>query len=177
MTTRTDLTQFNRRIAEALGFVLGLSKGKYEWRETTECFYYFRRPTSLRYERICWADRLGRGYVLCVWKLPEAFDPASNSSHLITEEGWKEMFGGSIPYPGGGEYKALPETFCQSVTPELNANYIWAIDHQMQKSYEDQLERIMLEKKMEQYEAHERMLDATFDAMPAFMTSPSELQG
>lgn len=172
-----DIPILNRRLAESLGRVLGLSRGKYEWRNTVDCHYYFRSPTAKHAGRVCWADRLGRGYVLCVWKLPEVFNTETGETHVLTEAEWKQMFYGLFPYPSGGEYQALPETLCREVTEELNQNYIWAIDRQMQQSYEDQLERIMLEKVMERAEWKQNFEDATFDAMPAFMTSESELQG
>ena len=201
----TPIAILNRRLATSLGLVLGGSQGKYEWRETTECFYYLRPPTSQTMEKICWAERLGRGYVLCVWRLPEAYMPdacwncngrgklgdkipcAQCGGHgyfagggrvkTITEQQWKEMFHGTVPYPGRGEYKALPETFARAVTEDLNQNYIWAIDKQVQETFEEQLDRINLEHAMDREQWRERFEDATFDAMPAFMSSESEYQG
>lgn len=161
----TPLAVLNRRLADSLGWV-GCSSPRYQWRPTWECFYYFRPPTSLSVTRYCWAERCGRGYVLCRWSLPEVFD--GQSSKVLTEAQWKEMFGGTIPYPGRGEYKALPETFTREVTADLNQNYIWAIDRQQSATYAEKLDEINLEHALDRAQWRSDFEDASLDMAPAF---------
>jgi len=163
----TPLATLNQRLADSLGRV-ACAQARYQWRPTAECFYYFRPPTSIAVERYCWAERLGRGYVLCRWSLPEVYDGRTQQSRVLTESQWKEMFQGSMPYPARGEYKALPETFAREVTPELNANYVWAIDKQQSQSFEDQLDRINLEHALARAKWREEFEDASMDMAPAF---------
>jgi hypothetical protein len=164
----TSVVHLNRRLGEGLGLVLGGSQPKYQWRLTTKCFYYFRPMTSLSIQRMCWAERLGTGYVLCMWRLPEVFDTRTNSTKVLTEAEWKQNFNGMIPYPDRGQYSVFAETFTREVTPELNQNYIRAIDQQQSQSYADHLERIALNHALDREQWREKFEDATFDAAPAF---------
>jgi hypothetical protein len=162
------LSTLNRRLGEALGFVLGLSQPKFQWKATQDCEYFFKGPTALFPEKLTWADRLGAGYVLTIWRLPTVFDAASKNLRVLTEEEWKQMFGGMIPYPSRGCYQAYPESFTLEVTAEANQNYIRALDLQMQTTLDDQMDRVNLKEALDRAKWWDEFYDKTFDMAPAF---------
>jgi hypothetical protein len=132
----------NRRFADALGYVGG-THPRWKWALSTECHYYIRDHAASSFKQYCWADRIGRRWLLCQWSVPTCYDPASNSTRELTESDWWVSFNGTVPFPKNGEYIAHAETALppgREPTPEHTAYYIMTLDQQMSTSFWKQLD-------------------------------------
>jgi hypothetical protein len=103
--THSQLRAVNRPFGPALGFN-ALGGPNFKWGRTEELFYYVEReggfalrgalyiPTPDHWERRCWADRLGRCWVLWMfeWK---------------TEDQWNKEIGLAMPWPSQGMYRPV----------------------------------------------------------------------
>lgn len=130
-----QIQQLNRRLAEGLGTVGG--QARFAWQFAPEVFYFYRPETALHFERHCWADQLGKVWMLCQWQQPQWTDH-TGQTHLITAEGWYAAFKGEFPYPGRGSYAAHPETAIAVGTEPTAAStafYIQTIREQMEKDF------------------------------------------
>ena len=102
MPTDQELRNFNRTFGVEFGFNPH-SEPFFRWMRTSDMFYFVdhgpgwtRSPAGLavldyKYERRCWADRLGVRWIIVKWK------------HW-TEEEWKASFGTKMPYPKATAY-------------------------------------------------------------------------
>lgn len=129
------ITQLNRRLAEGLGMIGG--QARFEWRYSPDVFYFYRPETAVTFERHCWADQLGKVWMLCQWQEPKWTDH-NGAAHKITAEDWQTSFKGEFPYPVRGAYNAHPETARTDgsvPTAESTAFYIQGIREQMEKDH------------------------------------------
>jgi hypothetical protein len=153
----------NRRFAEALGFVQGTSQSRFKWALSTECFYYLRNHAGESFTRYCWADRVGRVWLLTQWQVPTVFDPDTGVQRPLTEADWWKSFNGTIPFPKRGEYIAHAETALapgHEPTAEHTAYYIQALDRQMSTTYDQQMQDSLVDLK-----SIERKRNYDFDCM------------
>ncbi len=133
MSKHIDL--LNSRLAEGLGRIGG--QGRFAWCFAPEVFYFYRPPTALNFERYCWADQLGKVWLLCQWTEPKWIDH-TGATRKITTEDWYASFKGEFPYPDRGAYNAHPETALKMgihPTAENTAFYIDSIREQMEKDF------------------------------------------
>jgi hypothetical protein len=143
----THIEALNKRFEDALGYVGG-THPRWKWQLSTACFYYIRDSYLSNYKQYCWADRIGRRWVLCQWSVPTAFDPSTNQTRVLTEADWWVSFNGTMPFPKNGEYIAHAETALppgREPTAEHTAYYIRTLDEQMSTSYDRQLDGINLD--------------------------------
>src|SRR4051812_20913731 len=105
----TRIEILNRRLADALGYVGGTNP-RFKWELSTNCFYYMRDHVGQSFTRYCWADRLGKVWLLCSWNVPSSYDPQSRRTRILTEQDWWQSFKGMIAFPKNGEYVAHGET-------------------------------------------------------------------
>lgn len=119
------VNQLNARLGERLGY--RGTNPRFAWKYAPDLFYFWRESYLVGFRRQCWAERLGRVWVLCQWRRPE-----------MSNQEWWNSFHGEFPYPDKGMYYAHPETALavgQFPTAEINAAHIRAIEVQMEKSY------------------------------------------
>lgn len=125
------IEQLNRRFAESLGFCGGVHP-RFKWMHATEDPY--------------WGKKLGACYVLAQWQ-PNKYSRAE----------WWDLFGESRPYQPAG-YTIHAET---SLDPgrlpdeKITGNYIWAIDQQLQTTYQKELTKVNDEIKARQDREYE----------------------
>jgi hypothetical protein len=159
-----DIELMNRRLREALGSIGGVPR--FAWQYSPEVFYYTRRPTALEFTHHCWAERIGKVWMLCQWRVPTAFDPETGATKLITEAEWWAAYHGQLPYPAKGMYWAQPETALpvgMTPTAENTAGYIWSIRQQMDKDFETHLR-----------EGNEEMAQDRLDTEKEFMAAADD---
>lgn len=168
-----EIDLLNRRLGEALGFVLGGSQPRFKWVQAHECHYYTREHAGETFRTRCFADRPGTGkvWLLAQWRLPEVFDVRSNSTHVLTEAEWWQTFHGTMPYPARGHYiphletKLLPG---RVPTAELTANYIFVLRQQMEANYQTQVLDGHTEMALDAKQWDTRFDEMTANAEPAF---------
>ena len=126
----------NRRLGEALGRPNG-NDPRFMWKHSTELFYYFRMQAGSEWQKRCWADRLGKAWVLCKWNPP--MHTFEGVDFEITRDEWFKMFGWSRPYPRNGEYMPFAET-ALGVEPdgEVTQFYISTIRQQLEAAEQAQ---------------------------------------
>lgn len=113
----TLIDQLNRKLGDALGYVRGGTEPRFMWKWAPDIPY--------------WGKVVGPSWVLCQWGRPQ-----------WSRYDWKKEFGDRYPYPANGMHHAHPETALergQLPNEYLTQNYIWALDIQMETSYEKQL--------------------------------------
>lgn len=167
--TAVDL--LNRRLGEGLGFALSGTLPRFSWKFSTEVFWYFREGVHENFQRQCWADRIGRVWLLCEWRLPTGFDASTGQQYPLNESHWWQMFKGAIPYPKGGSYNPYPETQLKPgelPTAERTQNYIWAIDKQMSGDYQEHLMECRDDLQQDHDTFRDNQIDEWMDAAPAF---------
>lgn len=167
----TLIDQLNRRLADGLGLAAGSTFPRFAWKFSTDLNWYYREGMHENFQVQNWADRIGRVWLLCEWRVPTGFDVMSGHQYPLSESQWWQMFRGSLPFPKRGEYSPYPETQLkpgQMPTAELTANYIWAIDKQMSADYQKQLSQCSDELHQDHEEFRENQLDEWMDAAPAF---------
>lgn len=167
----TAVSLLNRRLGESLGFAKSGTMPRFAWVFSTELQWYIRDSVMESYNFRCWADRIGRVWVLCEWRTPRGFDARTNTEYDLTREQWWGMFKGSMPYPEGGQYTPYAETALEpgrEPTAELTANYIWALDHQMSANYQTHLAvgRAQVDEQRRAFD--EKQQEEWMDMAPAF---------
>jgi hypothetical protein len=93
----TSVEQQNRKLAECLGSRGGQQWWKWAW--APDLTYFWRRSLDAAWERHCWAETLGKVWVLCQFRPPE-----------ISREEWNRGYKGELPYPERGRYYPHGET-------------------------------------------------------------------
>lgn len=123
----TNIEVLNARLGERLGYRFG--QPRFAWKYAPELYYFWRPNYLTGYVRQCWAERIGRVWVLCQIRRPE-----------MSRQQWWDSFHGQFPYPErGAMYYAHPETALapgQEPTGEITEGHIWALDRQISKSLE-----------------------------------------
>jgi hypothetical protein len=163
-----DIEQLNRRLAEGLGMIGG--QPRFAWRFSPEVFYYYRPPTALNFERQCWAEQLGKAWMLCQYQEPKWTDH-DGQQHRITPEGWFNACLGEFPYPANGHYVAHPETARMDGSPptaEATAFYIATIREQMEKDHAAHLAESMERQAAIKLETEKEFMAMADDSFPAF---------
>jgi hypothetical protein len=120
------VSQLNARIGERLGY--RGNNPRFAWKYAPDLNYFWRESYLTGFRRQCWADQIGRVWVLCQYRRPE-----------MTQQEWWASFHGEFPYPAQGMYYAHPETALypgQMPTAEITAAHIHAICTQIEKSYQ-----------------------------------------
>ena len=161
----------NQRLGEALGFVNRTKNPRFKWVLSTECFWYHRNHLMENFERRCWADRLGKVWLIAQWGVPKCYDPATRQTRILTESDWWQSFKGQLPFPKNGEYSAHAETQQppgMEPTDELNQNYIWALGKQMNTDYEEALADGHLEMALDRAAHDARWMEQANEVTPAF---------
>jgi hypothetical protein len=130
----TDVDILNRRFGECLGRPNGTDP-RFAWKHSTELHYYFRMEAHNDWQRRCWADRIGKAWVLCQWSPPTM--TLMGVEFEVTREQWFRTFGWSRPYPAGGEYKPYAETALKDGRrpgAEETQFYIFTLGQQLEQS-------------------------------------------
>jgi hypothetical protein len=120
----------NARLGERLGY--RGQNPRFAWKYAPELYYYWRESYVTGFVRQCWAERLGRVWVLCQFRRPE-----------MSKQEWWNSFHGEFPYPEKGMYYAHSETALrvgELPDAELTAMYIRSLEVQMERSYRAHLE-------------------------------------
>lgn len=167
----TRIDELNRRLGEGLGLVPGTSMPRFKWALSTDCFWYHREHLLANFERRCWADRLGKVWMLVQWQMPTYFDPSSKTSRVLTEADWWQSFNGLVPYPAKGEYKAHPETQLRpelEPTADITQQYIKGLDLQMSTNYEQAVADGHLEMALDRARRDDAFMRQADDLTPAF---------
>lgn len=123
------------------------------------------------FEQRCWADRLGKVWMIAQWGVPKSFDPATGRARILTESDWWQSFKGAIPFPKGGQYSAHPETQQPpetEPTEETNANYVWALRKQMDTDYDQAVADGHLEMAIDRAQREEKFFEQANEVTPAF---------
>jgi hypothetical protein len=166
MTKQIEL--LNRRLREELGTVGG--QARFAWQYAPEVHYFTRRPTALTFTRHCWAERIGKVWMLCQWRLPTSFDPETGATKLITEAAWWSAYQGQLPYPSKGMYWAQPETAREpgrQPTMEETVGYIWSIRQQIEKDFQSHLREGKAEMDKDRLDSDKEFMDEAADWFPA----------
>jgi len=124
----------NRRLGESLGYVNCGTLPRFAWKWAPDESHFVYDSDNRTVVRKTWADRLaadgkpiGRAWVLAQWK------PTKIADHCGFGEGIR------LAVTASAKYQPQFETVLPiGVTPteELNQNYIWALDFQLQNSAE-----------------------------------------
>lgn len=165
-----EIKQLNERLGQALGFAIG-SEPRFKWCYAPEVFYYTRTPTSIEFTQRCWAERIGKKWMLCQWSLPIAFDSATGQTFVLTEAQWYEKYQGQLPYPAKGTYAAQPETALPvGMLPDMGdtLGYIHSIRLQMSKDYATHLRECEEEMAADRLENEKQFFAAADSDWPAF---------
>lgn len=132
--TNSSVDHLNRRLGEALGLVCGGSLPRFAWKwAPDQPHYVFDRDNRTLLKRT-WADApapgggvLGGVWVLAGWRENRNYDNFGYGDSM------------RIPVVHSAGYAPYFETALvpgQTPTAELNQNYIWALDRQLQASSE-----------------------------------------
>ena len=148
----------NSRLGERLGY--RGTHPRFAWKYAPELFYFWRQNYLTGFVRQCWAQRLGKVWVLCQWRRPE-----------MSQQQWWDSFHGEFPYPAQGMYYAHPETALapgELPESEITQAHIHALTAQMSKNYATHLREVNADTaRCEQADEDEWMEYAT-DFAPAF---------
>lgn len=158
-----EIKLLNNRLASELGSNHG--QPRFQWRFAPEVFYYFRNPTAVTFTRHCWADLVGKVWMLCQ-SAPAQWLDHEGHSHQITRESWSQSFHGEFPFPDKGMYVAHSETaLAPGVLPDAEETAVWiaSIRAQMAKNYEQHVK-----------ETTERLAKAREDNEKEFMSEAEE---
>lgn len=164
----THIDQLNRRLGEALGY--RNSQPRFAWKWSADLHYFYRLPTAVTFERMCWAERVGRVWMIAQWRKPDGIDVQTGQVLPITREQWWRMFGGAFPYPEKGQYYGHPETaFRQGLVPTMEDTLmaIASIKAQL-RSYESHLEQCTDEAAAREQRDENEWMEYVADMNPAF---------
>lgn len=130
----TFIDLLNRRLGESLGRVCGGTLPRFTWKYSPAMPYFVYDTDNRTLLRKCWADapapdggHLGKVWVMAGWRSYDTFD------HCGFGDGLR------IPSVHAAGYSPYFETALapgQEPTEEITANYIWALDQQLQRSVE-----------------------------------------
>jgi hypothetical protein len=153
-----QIALLNARFGERLGY-RGNSP-RFAWCYAPDLHYFWRPDYTTSFVRQCWAERLGRVWVLCQWRKPE-----------MTQQEWWNSFRGEFPYPERGMYYAHPETALnptQLPTAEITAAHIHALERQIAKNYEQHLQECNAAADAQRQADSDEWDDYVADWCPAF---------
>ncbi len=149
----------NRRLGVGLGCANGTTP-RFAWIWAPESFYFYRQHVGAGWVRQCWADRIGKVWMLGQWRPP-----------AVPENAWWGMFHGEFPYPRKGMYYAHPETAIphgQEPTAEMTDWYIRTLDAQISKDYAEHLEETNAGIERDKQAADSQWVDMVQNENPAF---------
>lgn len=152
------IAKLNRRLGESLGFAG--AEPRFAWQWAPDCHYYYRSDITKSFERFCWADRIGKVWVLCQWKAPP-----------MSREDWWYSFQGEFPYPDKGTWyvhgeSALPPGIEPGDTE--TAYYIYELRDQMNTSQDAHYRKIMAGLEKDREDNRKEFLAQAEDSFPAF---------
>ncbi len=130
--TNSLIDQFNRRLGESLGLVCGGSLPRFAWKWAPDQPFFVYDRDNRTLIRKTWADApapgggtLGKVWVLAQWRQNKTNDNFGHNGAIRV----------AVAQDAG--YTPHLETATSAIpTPELNQNYIWALDRQLQASVE-----------------------------------------
>lgn len=150
------IDRLNRELGLALGFCG--DHPRFAWMYAPELHYFIR--SGERYERFCWADRIGKVWLLAQWRVPP-----------MSESDWILSFGKQFPYPAKGHYYAHTETaFRPGLTPDENdtAQVIRRLTEQMAEKFDAHYRRSKADADAGQEQARKDFYDEVDGFWPAF---------
>lgn len=166
MTSEIEL--LNKRLESELGTNYG--KPRFQWRYSPEVFYYMRGETALSFSRYCWADQIGKVWMLCQ-SAPIQWIDFDGQVHPITREAWWHSFKGEFPYPDRGMDVAHTETaLAPGILPDGEETAVWiaSIKVQMEKT-EAMHAAATMERMAKAREDNEKeFMEMADDSFPAF---------
>ena len=131
----TAIDLLNRRLGESLGRVCSGTLPRFAWKYAPEQSYFVYDRDNRTLLKKTWADApapsggtIGKTWLLAEWRVNNVSDHHGFSDAL------------RIPAVHAAGYAPYFETALapgQEPTPELNQNYIFALDKQLQSSFED----------------------------------------
>ncbi len=130
----SEIALLNKRLEYELGTNYG--QPRFQWRYSPEIHYYMRAGTALSFSRYCWADQIGKVWMICQ-SAPLQWIDGDGRVNPITREGWWKAFNGEFPFPDKGMYVAHTETaLALGILPdaEETAIIIASIKAQMEKT-------------------------------------------
>ncbi len=154
-----NIEQLNRQLGNALGYAHGNSP-RFAWMWAPEVYYYYRQHLGASWERICWAERVGKVWMLCQWRRPD-----------MPESEWWSSFHGEFPYPMRGMYYAQPETALppfREPTADITQWYIRSIAAQMDTTFREQYDMIQDRLDRQQKAADDEWVAMVQNDNPAF---------
>ena len=166
MTSEIEL--LNKRLEDELGSNHG--QPRFQWRYAPEVFYYFRNPNSITYTRHCWADLVGKVWMLCQ-SAPAQWIDHEGHSHQITREGWAQAFRGEFPYPDKGIYVAHSETaLAPGVLPDAEETAVWivSINRQLAKNFNQHVAESTARMQRAREDNEREFMEQADDWFPAF---------
>ncbi len=163
-----EIKLLNSRLAEALGHTHG--QPRFQWRYSPEVFYYLRMPSAINFSRYCWADQIGKVWMLCQ-VAPLQWIDADGRVHPITREGWYQTFRGEFPYPDKGMYVAHTETALPpGVLPDAEETQVWiaSLYAQIPKSEEQHAKESAARIQKARDDNEREFMEMADDSFPAF---------
>jgi hypothetical protein len=130
--TETELNRLNDIMRRDLPATPS-GDAQFRWSHTSKLFYFKQVGTEERlfcgipdkrfksgyrggiwavlpkYERFCWADRIGLGWVIAQWTMPMKVDDEGKRV-VISEKAWERDFGNKFPYPHKGQFQPIENT-------------------------------------------------------------------
>ncbi len=163
-----EIKLLNDRLASELGSNHG--QPRFQWRYAPEVFYYFRNPSAISFTRHCWADLVGKVWMLCQ-SAPLQWLDADGHSHPITREAWSQSFRGEFPYPDKGMYVAHSETaLAPGVLPNADETAVWiaSIKAQIEKNFAQHVAETTARMQKSREDNEKEFMDCAEDSFPAF---------
>ncbi len=124
----------NRRLGESLGLVCGGTMPRFAWKYAPDQPYFVYARDNRTLIRKCWADlpapgggTLGKVWLMAEWKRNR------NADHCGFGSGLRIAVARDFAYTPYLETALVPGLV---PTDEINQNYIWALDYQLQRSAE-----------------------------------------
>ena len=152
------IATLNARLGERLGY--RGNNPRFAWCYAPDLFYFWRPSYLTGFVRQCWAERLGRVWVLCQWRRPE-----------MSRQEWWNSFNGEFPYPENGMYYAHPETALPAgmePTSGITAEYTYSLERQIAKGYAQHLRECQASADQQMQADEDQWMDYAADFQPAF---------
>jgi hypothetical protein len=164
------IDRLNQNFGEALGFAN--NQPRFAWRWAPDLFRYSRNSVTEPWEEKCWAEQLGRVWVLTMLRAPVGI--MYNTEVPITREDWWHAFRGLQPYPS----KLTPYVFAETaliegLEPDQRRTqfYINSLREQMAVSRAQKIRDSEAQAKAVQDEYRKQFMLESEEWWPAFWSS------
>lgn len=185
--TNKQLDKLNSRWMEVFGRTPD-GRLRMKWFRTSQLHYYIEEGTSeprlhrqgrlrrkgslwlveTEYSRHSWAEVFGQGYIVGLWKPP------------VPHHDWLQRYGMSLPYPAGGEYEAIENTFLavpEEPGEDLCRALVFAVQKQTDLKFQEIVDRINARDKAREKSQVDELEAEIGDAMTAFGNDPGKRSG